>query len=312
MVSRHATKSPSEREDEQVEHQIKPAPKKKPPRYDRRNKRIEDKDTDSHVDEKDKDLSMNYKDIGGSETALDEAICLVAMRFRGIAPDLEDVSIIKARLGSVDLCDARSFPRLASATFAQIDQKYRHARLRRVMPSADGRRFEMGPPLEPRDTTDPLWPVSTKVVPFKPAAVTAEDLEHILTSSKGAVDPVLYDYNRGVAYREALDKTLNTLNGGKYEHMLDAPTYLSVLTKLTAEDIDLTKDTYVPTENDPNSSVKYVQDVPFDPHQWWGKPAEGHIDVHKDEKWRQLFDGPGVRQRDEDEPWMDRYQNPYV
>lgn len=58
--SRVGTKTDSQREDEDVEGMVKPAPKKKPPRHDLRNERmdVEDPDTDTHDD----DLSLNYKD----------------------------------------------------------------------------------------------------------------------------------------------------------------------------------------------------------------------------------------------------------
>lgn len=65
-----ATKTHAEREDEETERLIHPAPKQKPPRHDRRRERIDtrrDSDTDDDPDIKnDPDLSMNYKDIGGS------------------------------------------------------------------------------------------------------------------------------------------------------------------------------------------------------------------------------------------------------
>lgn len=55
------TKTDSEREEEEAERLVKPAPKKKPPRRDLRRNRTnvdDDHDTDTHDD----DLSLNYKD----------------------------------------------------------------------------------------------------------------------------------------------------------------------------------------------------------------------------------------------------------
>ena len=271
MHLRKATKDRAEKEDERVDQKRKPAPKAKPPRYDSRTKALKVDDPD--LDKDDKDLSMNYKDIGGSEHALDEAICLVAMRFRGITPDAQDLMLVKASVGEADLTDPREFPRLASETFKVIDAKYKHARLRRVMPTKDGRRFTMGPPLEPRDETDPLWPVWTQVRPMRPAYVTEGDVNAIIAAAKERIDLRLYKYNRDVALREALDMTLATLNNGRFEHMLDAPTYTAVLVKLSGSDMDLTEDTYVPTQSH-NPDLKYIQDKPFDPYQWWGRPAE--------------------------------------
>lgn len=59
-----STKSDSEREDEEAERLIHSPSKVKPPRHDRRRKRMQvDEDRDN---EKDSDLSKNYKDIGGN------------------------------------------------------------------------------------------------------------------------------------------------------------------------------------------------------------------------------------------------------
>ena len=80
-------------EEKQVEKNVKPSPKKKPPRTDRQNRRmkVEDKDMDS----KDKDLSMNFKDIGGSDVLsnLSRAVlsrALVAFDFEPIESSEKD------------------------------------------------------------------------------------------------------------------------------------------------------------------------------------------------------------------------------
>jgi hypothetical protein len=66
-MDRKATKTPGQREDEQVERLVRPSPKLKPPRRDLRRETVEpDKDPDSKPD---KDLSKNFKDIGGSVAA---------------------------------------------------------------------------------------------------------------------------------------------------------------------------------------------------------------------------------------------------
>ena len=63
-MDRRATKSHGEREDEEVERLVRPSPKVKPPRHDLRRETVEvDVDPDKKPD---KDLSKNYKDIGGS------------------------------------------------------------------------------------------------------------------------------------------------------------------------------------------------------------------------------------------------------
>lgn len=66
--ARVATKTDSEREDEQAERLIAPAPKKKPPRKDLKRRRVEDSDTgsDPDKDQDRKDRSQNYKDASAS------------------------------------------------------------------------------------------------------------------------------------------------------------------------------------------------------------------------------------------------------
>lgn len=62
-----STKTNPEREDEEADRLVRPAPKDKPPRRDRRREQMHvDKDSDK---ESDPDLSKNYKDIGGSTIA---------------------------------------------------------------------------------------------------------------------------------------------------------------------------------------------------------------------------------------------------
>lgn len=61
-MDRRATKTPAEREDAEAERLVRPAPKKKPPRHDKRREQM-----DTSEDEgQDPDMSLNYKDIGGN------------------------------------------------------------------------------------------------------------------------------------------------------------------------------------------------------------------------------------------------------
>jgi len=75
-----ATKNDLERETEETERLVRPRPKKKPPRHDRRREQVnpdQDPDTQADPDLKgDPDTSLNYKDVGGS------AAERVAARFR--------------------------------------------------------------------------------------------------------------------------------------------------------------------------------------------------------------------------------------
>jgi len=62
---RYGEKSPAEKMDEEADRRVRPSPKDKPPRHDKRRERINEGD-DPDLDMSDPDLSMNYKDIGGS------------------------------------------------------------------------------------------------------------------------------------------------------------------------------------------------------------------------------------------------------
>lgn len=69
MLDKTTYKTPDlpKREDKEVERNVKPAPKKKPPRDDRRRRHLREEDQD--LDAKDPDLSLNYKDVGGARQA---------------------------------------------------------------------------------------------------------------------------------------------------------------------------------------------------------------------------------------------------
>lgn len=63
-----ATKNQQQREDEEAERLVRPAPKWKPPRRDRRRERVDTECDPDLQGETDPDLSKNYKDIGASVT----------------------------------------------------------------------------------------------------------------------------------------------------------------------------------------------------------------------------------------------------
>lgn len=317
MPSRLSTKNRTDKEDEQAAERIKPAPKQKPPRYDLRRDIIKDKDPD--LDKKDKDLSMNYKDIGGSTAnPLDEAICLVSMRMRSISPDVRDVDMVRAALtkqGAVesDLTNPHFYPVLAKATLNHIDRRYKHARYLRVVPSADGRRFEMGAPVLPRNPIDPLRPEHTKALTIKPSMVTDEDHNILIAAAQKLIDPTLMNWHKDIAYRNALDMAISTVEDGKYDHMLDAENYLACLNKLSTANLDLTADTYVPDDLNQGKVKTYeVTGEPFDMFDYYGEPVEEEIDVHKDEEWKKHFDHPEPYAYDKDEPYMKNFKNPKV
>jgi len=312
---RLSTKSDAEKEDESVRDMSRPLPKDKPPRRDKSNHKIKIDDPD--LDTRDKDLSMNRKDIGGSASPMDSAICLISMRLRGLNPSLADVTAIRgvlARQGATnsDLTNARFYPVLAAATLGHIDRHYKHAKYVRIQPSSDGRRFEMGSPVLPRDPNDPRAPLSTKSKAIKPSMINEVDHDALVTAAKGLVDPILLQHRKDVALRNALDMAIHTLEDGKYDHMLDANTYLAVLNKLSGEDLDLAKETFVSADAEKDQPKLYDEIGDFDPMAYFGQPVVTEIDVHKQEAWKQHFEHAGPYEYNSDEPYMARFSNPNV
>jgi hypothetical protein len=69
MMDLWATKDTYEREEDEAERLVRPAPKVKPPRDDKKRETVHERDPDIDDDpdlKKDPDLSLNYKNIGGS------------------------------------------------------------------------------------------------------------------------------------------------------------------------------------------------------------------------------------------------------
>lgn len=87
-----ATKTHGERQDEEAERLVRPAPKLKPPRHDRRRERVQVEDD---AEEEDKDLSHNFKTIGGS---LQERI---SWRFMVAAPKAQKLKVRHRETGKV-------------------------------------------------------------------------------------------------------------------------------------------------------------------------------------------------------------------
>lgn len=62
-----ATLTPAEKEDREADRLTRPAPSKKPPRHDLRRDIVRDDDTEADKDPEDRDLSLNYKKVGGED-----------------------------------------------------------------------------------------------------------------------------------------------------------------------------------------------------------------------------------------------------
>jgi hypothetical protein len=68
-MDRQGTKTPGEREDEETERLVRPTPKVKPSRHDRKREQVDATPDPDLSSEKDKDLSLNYKDLAASVAA---------------------------------------------------------------------------------------------------------------------------------------------------------------------------------------------------------------------------------------------------
>ncbi len=85
------TKTDAEREDEATEKLVKPSPKKKPPRHDLRNERVESDDPD--LDDTDDDLSLNFKKVAGEVFVRQMAVRVAARYLR--AEEKEDDAFLE-------------------------------------------------------------------------------------------------------------------------------------------------------------------------------------------------------------------------
>jgi len=306
MGHRVATKSESDKQDEWSKSRVKPNSKQKPPRYDRRREHYTEDDSDLENEKEKKDLSMK------SHIAIEEAACRLALQFRGVNLDLADVRAIRSKVDG-DVGDPRFWPVLAAATFARVSHRRKTAKYTRVTPSACGTKFVQGEPLPDRQTDTATWPVWNKITPFHPALITSDDHDRIVGVAKTSVDARVLEYNRDAAYRKALDETIWGLDGGKYASKIDAPTYLALLNRLGGLDYNLNHEVYIPTEVDEQKRAETKTKF-FDHTQYWGKPADSHIDpgVTKEERWRKLFEDGGVIERDPDEDYLDNFRNPTI
>lgn len=88
LPEKTSTKDQYEKENEEVERLVKKSPTKKPPRTDKNRDRlkVEDPDLDNS---KDKDLSMNYKDIGGSSSITKRVALKTILSFEFDEDELE-------------------------------------------------------------------------------------------------------------------------------------------------------------------------------------------------------------------------------
>lgn len=131
-------KSEDKHDEEQIENLIKPAPKKKPPRTDREKRRIKTRDSDT--DSKDKDLSMNYKDIGGSAQRVLmrylTSFKLVEKTEESVpAPKLTEEQILEGALGLYSMSNEELVSKLSDPSQKEFAQKALRLRMDPLPPN---------------------------------------------------------------------------------------------------------------------------------------------------------------------------------
>ena len=147
-MTRFATKSETDKQDEWSSSRIKPETKSKPPRYDKRRKHYKESDPDLDMSSENKDLTRRGH--------LNSAICFVAMKHASVKPTPTDIRLISAQV-SGDVSDPLTWPVIASVTLSHFSRTDKVAKYTRIVPTSNG--FTQGEPLPVRFetllTTDP-------------------------------------------------------------------------------------------------------------------------------------------------------------
>lgn len=273
---RISTKTNTEKMDEWSESRVKGSPKQKPPRYDKRRKHYVEDDPDLKRKE-DKDVSMKY--------AIDMICCLALTR--GDIPSYSDIDILSNRVSKY-ASSPKQWPQIVSIVKEYFDKK---ARYTRVMKSPDGKTFMHGDPLPMRSIS-----VESSEEPFYPSSLSESDIELLMKNAKSLLDPWYVDRNKDAAYRKALDEAIWTLDDGKYQGKIDAPTYIVILNDLLGVE-------------DLKNSIDQ-----FDLMDYFGKPADSDIDsdTTDGEKWKKYFENAKPIQYDKEDKYIENFRDPTV
>jgi hypothetical protein len=219
------TKDRSEREDEEVERLVRPLPKIKPPRRDRRREQVQvDKDPDIDEDpdtKKNKDKSMNFREIGGSSTLYREFI-QGALRSSGAHP----YSSYPQQVWQTD----ESMP-----SNDQILQAVKTAIYHGVTPYPQG--------------NEGIAPY-TKWQQGRARDLNSEDFSLLVASARDWLkSSILSKQVEGMVpdarFRAALDLAIKSADDGKYDSVVDPNLYNMLLAKLAGE-----------TETDPLLTIR--------------------------------------------------------
>ena len=218
MMDFVGTKDHTEREDEEAERLVRPMPKVKPPRRDRRRELVNvdrDSDIDRDPDTKgDPDMSMNRREVGGSANSHPRFFQEIATENR------------KAR-GYQETYRYSSYGNqvLQVGTPMLSDQSSRTAIYHGVQPYSSEH--------------DGFAPY-TGWQQVRIRDLGASDFSALLKSAKTWLSsPVLSEHIEGMVpdsrFRAALDLSIRSIDGGRYSSSINADMYNMLLAKLAGE-----------------------------------------------------------------------------
>ncbi len=169
--------------------------------------------------------------------------------------------------------------------------------------------------------------------------LTFQDYDKIISAAQRLVDPELMQYNRDVAYRQALDYAIWSYGHGVYDHKIAAPMYDILLNRISGTETNLAKNTLL--DCDINRGMKFAHNLlnssefgELDPvlrsvisQLLKAKTPKSEkmakrlhdirmtladcVDCNADEPYMEEYKGKTVvKERDPNEPYMDLYNNP--
>ena len=261
-----STKNLNDREEEEAERLVHPMPKVKPPRHDRRREEVE-AEQDPDLSKKDKDLSENRREIGGSVKDIRRLVQL-AVRAQETTP-YSSYPLVKAQVDA---------PMLANDSDSQ--------------PS----RTSMYNGIDPYPAGHEGF---APYVGWEQGAVrdlTSKDYDLLLSSAREwltqsvlskAIDGMVPD----ARFRAALDLAIRSAGDGRYSAVVDANLYNLLLAKLAGESqtkplLTVRESSTTPEGN--NMTAKFAQEedskvlsrldriaqVVQDNHEKWGMNFE--------------------------------------
>jgi len=317
-----STKDLHEREEEEAERLVRPLPKVKPPRHDRRREQVE-AEHDPDMSKSDKDLSKNRREIGGS-TGDFRRLVQLAIKAQETNP-YSSYPLVKAQVDASMLSDdSKSQPQRTSMYHG-------------IEPYPEGHEG------------------FAPYVGWEQGAVrdlTAEDYNILLASAKEWLkSSVLSKAIEGMVpdarFRAALDLAIRAAEDGRYGAVVDANLYNMLLAKLAGETqtnpLLTVRESSTRTPEGNNMPAKFAQEeaskvltrldriaqVIQDNHEKWGmnfeaaKAVVNEIDKVADEVELHAY-GPEhmfkrqvhvlrqakVLQKDSDEGYMDTFNAP--